>query len=85
LLKKDYQKVNEPTKEFLTKFEEVDKSGIVDFNACRKPLDMALWVLCVAKEKLGQTRLTAEQIASTIIYADMPKKLVLLQVPLQMR
>ena len=56
--------------EFITKFREADKSGIVDFTACEKPLDMALWVLCVAKEKLGQKRLTAEQIASTIIDAE---------------
>ena len=52
---------------FITKFREADKSSIVDFTACEKPLDMTLWVLCVAKEKLGQKRLTAEQIASTIV------------------
>lgn len=53
--------------EFVAKFREADKSGIVDFTECEKPLDMALWVLCLAKEKLGQKRLTAEQIASTIV------------------
>ena len=56
--------------EFLTKFREVDKSGVVDFTACEKPLDMTLWVLCVAKEKLNQKRLTAEQIASAIVDAE---------------
>ena len=70
MLKKDYQKVNEAAKDFIAKFREADKSGIVDFTACERPLDMALWVLCVAKEKLGQKRLTAEQIASTIIDAE---------------
>ena len=66
-MKKNYQKMNEATKEFITKFREADKSGIVDFIACEKPLDMALRVLCVAKEKLGQRKLTAEQIATTIL------------------
>ena len=56
--------------EFITKFREADKSGIVDFTACEKPLDMALWVLCVAKEKLGQKRLTAKQMALAIIDAE---------------
>ena len=60
----------EDREEFITKFREADKSSIVDFTACEKPLDMALWVLCVAKEKLGQKRLTAKQIASTIIDAE---------------
>lgn len=53
--------------EFLRKFREADKSGIIDFTKCDKPLDMALWILCVAKEKLGQRKLTAEKIASTIL------------------
>lgn len=66
-MKKDYQKANEAAKEFLKRFKEANKSGIADFNACKKPLDMALWVLCVAKEKLGQKRLMAEQIAEIII------------------
>jgi hypothetical protein len=70
LSKKDYQKVNEATEELITKFREVDKSDIVESIACEKPLDIALWVLCVAKEKLGQTRLTAEQIASTIVRTE---------------
>jgi hypothetical protein len=53
--------------EFIKKFIEADKSEIVDFTSCEKPLDMTLWVLCIAKEKVGQKKLTAEQIASTII------------------
>ena len=60
-------KVPKDGQEFITKFREADKSGIVDFTACEKSLDMALWVLCVAKEKLGQKRLMAKQIASTIV------------------
>ncbi len=63
-------KVLEDREEFITKFREADKSSIVDFTACEKPLDMALWVLFVAKEKLGQKRLMVEQIASTIIDAE---------------
>ena len=63
-------KVVDEREEFPRKFREADKSGFVDFTACEKPLDMALWVLCVAKEKLGQKKLTAEQIASTIIDAE---------------
>lgn len=60
-------KVVDEREEFLMKFREADKSGIVDFTVCGKPLDMALWVLCLAKEKLGQKRLTADQIALTVL------------------
>ena len=59
--------VPEDIKEFIAKFKEADKSGIVDFASCEKPLDRALWALCVAKEKLGEKRLKAEQIALTVL------------------
>ena len=52
-------KVVDEREEFLRKFREANKGDIVDFKVCEKPLDMALWVLFVAKEKLGQKRLTA--------------------------
>ena len=40
---------------------------MIDFSLCEKSMDMALWVLYVAKEKIGQARLTAEQIAVIIV------------------
>ncbi len=67
MLKKDYQKVNESSKEFIKRFREINKSDIMNFTACEKPLDMALWVLYVSKEKMNQKRIAAEQIASTIL------------------
>lgn len=60
-------KVPKDGQEFITKFREADKSGIVDFAECVRPLDMALWVLWVAKDKVGEKRLTGEEIAFVII------------------
>ena len=57
----------ENPEEFINKFEESDKSDIPDFDKCNKPLDMALWVLWVVKNKLGVKRLTAEQISLIIV------------------
>jgi hypothetical protein len=51
----------------LTKrFSEADTSDFPDFHNYKNPLEMGLWVLCVAKDKLGIKKLTAEQIASVI-------------------
>lgn len=59
--------MDEAAEEFIKKFREADTSGIVDFNVCEKPLDMALRVLCIAKDKIRQRKLTAERIAVTIL------------------
>ena len=53
--------------EFIRQFREADKSGIPDFTECIRPLDMALWVLCIAKDKVSERRLTGEEITFVII------------------
>ena len=58
--------VIEAINEFIAKFKKADKSSFVEFGACTKPLDMALWVLCVSKEKLNEKKITAELIAVVI-------------------
>jgi hypothetical protein len=60
-------KVTDFHNEFIDKFRKADKSSFVEFEACTKPLDMALWVLCVAKEKLNEKKITSEQIAAVIV------------------
>jgi len=54
---------------FIERFKEIDISDIShfpNFYNCKKPLEMGLWVLWVAKEKLQIKKLTAEEIASII-------------------
>lgn len=53
--------------ELAKKFSEIDTSDFLNFNLCKKPLEKGLWILWVAKEKLGIKKLTAEQIAKIII------------------
>jgi hypothetical protein len=53
--------------QFIKQFREADKSDIPDFAECVRPLDMALWVLLVAKDKVGEKRLTGEEISFVII------------------
>lgn len=48
------------------KIRETDTSDFPDFYNYKRPLEMGLWVLLVAKEKLQIKKLTAEQIASII-------------------
>jgi hypothetical protein len=48
------------------RFVEIDTSDFPDFYEWKKPLEMGLWVLWVAKEKLATKKLTAEHIASVI-------------------
>jgi len=48
------------------KFSEVDTSDFPDFYNYKNPLEMGLWVLWVAKDKLQIKKLTSEQIASVI-------------------
>lgn len=50
----------------ITKFLSADTSDFPEFNNYKNPLEMGLWVLWVAKDKLGIKKLTAEQIASVI-------------------
>lgn len=51
----------------LTKrFKEVDTSDFPSFNIYKKPLEIGLWVLWVAKDKLQIKMLSARQIASVI-------------------
>lgn len=52
--------------EIVKKFKEVDTSDFPNFYTYKKPLDMGLWVLWVAKEKLQIRKLTAEEIATII-------------------
>jgi len=54
------------TSELVEQFSKVDTSGFPDFYGYRRILERGLWVLWVAKEKLGIRKLTAEQIASII-------------------
>ena len=48
------------------KFKEVDTFAFPDFYSYKKPLEMGLWVLWVAKEKLQIRKLTAEEVATII-------------------
>lgn len=48
------------------KYQEVDTSDLPSFDECQTPLDMALWVLRVAKDKVGIRRLSAQQISSIL-------------------
>lgn len=48
------------------RFKEIDTSNFPDFYNYKSPLKTGLWVLWVAKEKLGIKKLTAEQIALVI-------------------
>lgn len=52
--------------ELIEKFSKVDTSTFPDFYSFEKPLEMGLWVLWVAKEKLNIKKMTAEQIACII-------------------
>ena len=52
--------------ELITKFSEVENNEFPDFYKYSKPLEMGLWVLWVAKEKLNIRKMTSEQIALII-------------------
>jgi hypothetical protein len=51
------------------KYQEVDTGDILSFDDCQTPLDMALYVLWVAKDKVGIRKLSAQQISSILIDA----------------
>jgi hypothetical protein len=50
----------------LEEFKKLDTAGFPDFYEFEKPLEQGLWILWVAKDKLGVKGLTAEQIALMI-------------------
>ncbi len=52
--------------EVVRQFRAVDTSDFPDFRSYRRILEMGLWVLLVAKEKLEMRKLTAVQVASII-------------------
>jgi len=53
--------------EISKRFTEIDTSNFPDFYNYKETMEKGLWVLWVAKEKLGIRKLTAEQIAKIII------------------
>jgi len=58
---------DESTIPFVTEFGKVDVSDFPDFYIYKTPLERGLWILWVAKEKLGKGKLTAKQISSIIV------------------
>lgn len=54
------------TSDLIERFSKLDTSDFPDFHNYSRPLEMGLWVLWVAKGRLGIKKLTAEQIASII-------------------
>lgn len=52
--------------ELIEKFAKIETSAFPDFYNFRKPLEMGLWILWVAKDNLHIKTLTAEQIAAII-------------------
>ncbi len=56
--------------EFVKQFKETDKSDFADISSCKKPLDFALWVLCITKDKFDKKKLMASQIASILVDAE---------------
>lgn len=50
----------------IKKFKEIVTSDFPDFYNYSNPLEMGLWVLWIAKDKLGIKKLTSEQIALVI-------------------
>ncbi len=52
--------------EILEQFRKVGTSDFPDFYSYTRILDKGLWVLWVAKEKLGRKRLTASEVSSII-------------------
>lgn len=53
--------------ELLERFREANTDGLPEFSNYDKPLEMGLWVLWVAKEKLNIRRLTANDIVDVIV------------------
>lgn len=54
----------------IRRFGEVEKDDFPDFSRCNIPLDMVLWVLWIAQDKLNEDKLTTEEIAAIIVEAQ---------------
>jgi len=52
--------------ELVKKFSKIEDNDFPNFYKYDKPLERSLWILWLAKEKLGIRKLTSEQIASII-------------------
>ncbi|MDD5494224.1 MAG: hypothetical protein PHG36_06105 [Dehalococcoidia bacterium] len=50
----------------IKQFQGIDTSDLPDFYNFEKPLEMGLWILWAAKDKLNMKKLTAEEIALII-------------------
>lgn len=50
----------------IQQFKTAEISNFPEFNSYGKPLEMGLWILWVAKEKLGLKKLSADDIATLI-------------------
>lgn len=53
--------------EISKKFKEANLSDLPDFYSYRRPLDKALWILWIAKDKFGVDSLSSEEIAFIIM------------------
>lgn len=51
----------------LKAFTDVNADGLPEFDNYEKPLEMGLWVLWVAKDKLNITKLTVHQIVDILV------------------
>jgi hypothetical protein len=51
------------------KFKGIDTTDLPDFYVLTSPLDMALWVLLAAKDKLGIERLSADDISEVLVHS----------------
>ncbi len=61
------KKKNKTSTDLLERFRDVKTDGLPEFGNYGKPLEMGLWVLWVAKEKLDLRMLTAYEIADVIV------------------
>lgn len=53
----------------VSKFKEAEISNYPEFHSYEKPLEMGLWILWIAKEKIGIKKLSADDIAELILDA----------------
>src|SRR5574341_1779278 len=53
----------------VSKFKEAEISNYPEFHSYEKPLEMGLWILWIAKEKIGIKKLSVDDIAELILDA----------------
>jgi len=53
--------------ELLNRFRDADREGLPGFENYDKPLEMSLWVLWVAKDKLNRRSLTVHEIVDVLV------------------